>query len=387
MGLIAKLLGREPAKAQSGNRSSWTHSGRNFWETPGSEAYHGEYTEPRRNGAVVACVQRIVSRALEVGYMSERGSTSTLLSDPSWVRSWDTNFFWRALYERVLFDGEAGLALADSGRLRVGRYEGVNRADGMGQEYTMIAAKANGIDEESIVVGVDNFNLVSWNGNGDRPYDVIRTEAAGYAECYDDLNQEARYARRIASEIEMNDMFADPDRGEEAIAQLTKLLRTKRKYLTPVLTRGMNYVNKESPESPPHKERISEALAGVARVYGVPLPLLMSGVERQTIEESDAHLLRDAVYPLVRSVAAALTRLLDIEVMPDLKRVGLPSKQGIAGYAMTMGQTGVFTINEIRAEVGFDEIEGGDEFPETAGAAEREQGSASHSPNGSNDEN
>lgn len=40
--------------------------------------------------------------------------------------------------------------------------------------------------------------------------------------------------------------------------------------------------------------------------------------------------------------------------------------------AMTMGQTGAVTINEIRRVIGLPAMEGGDELPQTAGAGERE---------------
>lgn len=360
-----------------------------FWQNiysnePGISTGYG----PRSNGSVVSCVSRIVSRALEIPYVSRDPEVQNVLDNPSWMKSVDPRMMWSRLYECVLYDGNGAILLTASNKLRVGQVQGVatveerkmmNPMTGKEEVTSMITRsfrtqRIGDASTETIQVSEPDVCRIHWSESMDSPWQVISKEAMAYSEMMDDLYQEGKHARRITNEIEFTDTFSDPSMVDEKLSEMNKLLNSGRKYITVALAKGVNYSPRQPVSSPDHGGRVGVSLASVARVYGVPLQLLQSGVWRQSIDQSDAHLLRDAVLPLVNDVAAGLSKIFKSEVKVDMRKVGLPSRTGTAGLLMQLGQSGVLTINEIREQAGFDPIEGGDVLPQTAGAAERPGG-------------
>lgn len=357
-----------------------------FWpEIYSSDAYSVSTANgTRSSGAVVACVQKIVSRAVEIPFMSSNPAAERVLRDPSWLLSVDREMFWRRVYEGMLYDGEVAVYRTASGKLRVGKTDGSAIITGDGAETRVSRSfrtrRMGDEDEETFDVQDTDICRLFWAEDGMTPWRLIQKEAAAYAESTDDLYQEAQKARRMAAEVDINEALQEIDQLDEKLDEFQQALKNGQKQRIYPFPKGVNIKPVQFGHDAPHDERLRVSLAGIARVYGVPLQLLNAGVDRQTVDEADAHLLRDAVVPLVRSVASGLTKVFRADVQPDMRKVGLPSRTGIAGLMMKLSQTGVLTINEIREQVGYPPMEGGDEFPETAGAGSRSE-------SGNDDEN
>ena len=359
-----------------------------FWVQVGTDSEYvlvgGNSSTARKNGAVVSCVERIVSRAVEIPFSSTSSRGRTILRDPSSLPTLTDRMFYRRLFETVLYDGEAAVVMTPSGRLRVGTVS--NSVINNSEMWTVTSQMDDRSASEDITVRAADIGIVRWNDSGEKPYNIFQKEAIAYQECVDDMYQEAAHARKVTHEVELGELFDDSERVRENLKAVREKLKTSRKYQMPVLSPGLKIQTRYPPTAAPHKERLTESLAAVARVYGVPLPLVMTGQSRATIDDSDSHLLRDAVLPLVGDVASALARVIGERVFPDLRRVGLPSKSGMAGLMKDLGQTGAVTINEIRHLAGLGAVEGGDALPETAGAAERNSGSTPISDSEDDDE-
>lgn len=372
MSLNLFRLGR---KARASADSSVTFNGRRYFNIDGTTLTKPTgLGDPRSNGAVVSCVQKIVSRSLEIPYISTDRSVQRVLDSPSWLKSVDSQMFWRRIYEEILYDGEAGIFRAASGGLRVGKVQEDATPEGSRVMRSFLTPALGDVDSETLRVDDADVCRLRWSESGVRAWEICRTDALAYAELMDDLYQEGKFARRVTQEIVYDEHFNDPDGLDEQLEEIYSKMRSGRKQQVPTLRRGVSFESKPIPESPPHAERLTEALAGVARVYGVPLQLLNTGLERHTVDEADAHLLRDSVLPLVRSVASGLTKIFGRPVEVDMRKVGLPSRTGIAGLVMQLSQSGVMTIDEVREQIGLPPIgdERGDEFPTTAGAGDRE---------------
>ncbi len=129
-------------------------------------------------------------------------------------------------------------------------------------------------------------------------------------------------------------------------------------------------------------EQLNWSVNEIARHYGVPLALIQhtNGV-RQSTEELETALVQEAVAPLCAQMSDAYTeriltesdRMAGYRVEADLSAFGLPTASGKASRAMTLAQTGVVTINEIRRGLGLPPIDDGDRYPDAAGAPERDR--------------
>lgn len=372
-----KFWQRKP-QASTGGPSSLVIEGRKYFTLDGSPIAGANGGTGRANGAVVACVSKIVSRAIEIPFVSTDPSVQRVLDAPSWLKSVDAAKFWERLYETVLYDGEATVFRASTGTLRIGRASSGLVIEGSGTEteriYRDVQTRMIGDqDEETIRVGEPDLCRVRWSDSAERPWSVCRKDALAYAELMDDLYQEGRFSRRITEEVEFTDAFTSKEAADEKLAEIQGILTNGRKQQSVALMKGMHFMPRHGVSSPPHEERLTQALLGVARVFGVPLQLLgVAQAKREvSIEEADAQLLRDAVIPLARKVASGLAKVFSRPVQVDMRQVGLPSRTGVAGLMMQLSQTGVLTINEIREQVGYGPTDGGDEFPTTAGAGDR----------------
>ena len=360
---------------------------RKFWHKIGTDsAYVLSPTGPsansaRSNSAAVACVEKIIGRAVEIPFTSNNPSAERVLRNPSWMLSVDTIMFWRRVYEHILYDGDAAIMRMASGSLRVGRTDGAAVVSGDGNNTTITrpfrTQKIGDEDDELINVREPDICRLFWAEKGMTPWRLIQEEAIAYKESMDDLYQEAKKARRVSAELDVADALQEQDQLEEKMEEFQRSTNTGSKQMIVPLDKGVEYKPINFGPAAPHDERVRVTLAGVARVYGVPIQLLNAGVDRQTVDEADAHLLRDAVIPLVRKVAAGLSKIFRAEVKPDMSKVGLPSRTGVAGLMMTLSQTGVLTVDEIREQVGFEPLgdERGGEFPQAAGAPETDNGS------------
>lgn len=356
--------------------------GRRLWtsiESGGGSYLSGSNIgSPRGNGAVVACVQRIVSRAIEIPFMAESDSAQRVLDAPSWMKSVDSVKMWRRLYECVLYEGNGAVMRTAGGLLRVGQVDGdaiITRMEtGQDRIARDFRTKAIGdVETETVRVQEPDVCRINWAEDCTRPWDVVRKEAMAYAELMDDMYQAAHHGKKVVGMVKQTEVFQDANRADESLKQFREQLQSSRKYMTGALEKGLDYSTVPLPSI--EGSDAAEALAAVARVYGVPLMLLQAGAWRMNIDQADAHLLRDAVIPLVSSVASGLTKIFGEKVKPDMRAVGLPSRSGTPGVMMTLSQTGVMTINEIREQVGLPPMEDGDVLPQTAGAAERPGGS------------
>lgn len=366
--MLGKLFRRRKAKAQASNAPSDNDI---FQPLSIDNATAGlTSTTNVNNAAVRSCVRVIVSRALEVPIVLPKG-----YDERPYLDVYDWRQFWRTLFEKVLYDGVALVYVENNGRLHIANNGTLVQGDGMKAPTWSLNALQNTLVIRPQMRDASEVAAIGWSAARQSPWETAQGAANAYTESFDDLYQQAKFERRITSEVEVNKAFsATPDQLEEQLSDITEgVLKSGRKYQSAFLGYGVKYAPRFFAGSPPHKERIETSLAGVARVYGVPLQLLMvQAGQRMDIEQLDANLMRDAVLPLLHDTTAALSRITMKDVMIDDTRVALPTRTGITGNAMTLSQTGVMTINEIREVLGLPPIDGGDVLPQTAGAAERD---------------
>jgi len=116
------------------------------------------------------------------------------------------------------------------------------------------------------------------------------------------------------------------------------------------------------------KELQDTMLARIANVFGVPLPLLLdSTMTLNNLQAARLHLDKDAVIPLAKKINENLTRFLlhrykgseNLEFALDLTEIE-SLKPEVLLNAKVMTETKAITVNEIRAELGYGHIDGGD---------------------------
>ena len=119
------------------------------------------------------------------------------------------------------------------------------------------------------------------------------------------------------------------------------------------------------------KEMQDSMLSRIANVYGVPLALLLdSTMTLNNLQTARLHLDKDAVIPLSKRINEELTKFL-LSRYPDSEylefAIDISSieslKPEVLSNALLMKQIGVNTKNEIRSELGYMHLEGGDELP------------------------
>ena len=113
-------------------------------------------------------------------------------------------------------------------------------------------------------------------------------------------------------------------------------------------------------------------------IYKLPTSLLnldLPSHSTQNVGASYGHFLRQNLRPLINSIANAISIRTGVLVTPNYKAVEKGSALEGAQGIMKMAQSGVFHINEIRAIEGYDPVDGGDQFPDVAGAPESNKNS------------
>ncbi len=169
------------------------------------------------------------------------------------------------------------------------------------------------------------------------------------------------------------------NRGEELTeAQYERIVQEARKFsgadnagATPILD-GMDIKDiGQSNRDMQFKELQDTMLARIANVFGVPLALLLdSTMTLNNLQTARLHLDKDAVIPLAKRINEELTRFLlpryegseNLEFALDVSEIE-SLKPEVLTNAELMKQIGVNTINEIRTEMGYEPIEGGDVLP------------------------
>lgn len=149
------------------------------------------------------------------------------------------------------------------------------------------------------------------------------------------------------------------------------------KGYTPFLPFGIKY------KWPPAMQRDMQtagdmdwAVSDIARVYGIPVPMIISSGPRPDVEQMEDSLMRDAILPVVHAMTGALARvvlnkedrLAGCTIQADLRQYSGPTA-GRAKKGLTEAHTGVIKINEIREGMGYRPVPEGDEFPKPVGAS------------------
>lgn len=367
---------------------------------------YGINLEAIRSGAVWSCVHKIASRVGKAEFKVSRYNRETgmwtlqpmhpltaMLRNPSPI--YPGYVFWRTLAEHSLLTGN-GYAVASMER----------NTSGMPM-YLMLSTPANVWLEQSAegvimyrgmlyspggrqeqwfrdldgVAHVRGPHLDISTGRSASPIDNAAASSIALHEhaleaAVDSMRNSTRFPGIFKTQIP----GADNPSAKAYFERIKEQMRTAGKGFTPVLPHGFDY------QPLPGMTRDMQ-LAGdlnwtvqdIARVYGVPLALIQhTAGQRPDIEQLEDGLMRDAVWPVLHEMEAALStccltteqRMRGLAVKAHISAGG-PTQSGQAAMAMQMAQTGVATINEVRAMVGLPPREDGDMMPTTAGAGER----------------
>lgn len=189
-------------------------------------------------------------------------------------------------------------------------------------------------------------------------------------------------ATRFSGVFETQVAGVDNPETEAYFERMRQTIQEKGKGTVPVLPHGIKYITQPGMQRDMQMAGdLNWTVQDIARVYGVPLALIQhTAGQRPDIEQLEEGLLRDAVWPVLHSIAAGLTfsclstdeRMSGLAVRPGIMAGG-PTPSGQTDMAMKMGQTGAVSINEVRHVLGLPPRPEGDDLPQTAGAGEREE--------------
>lgn len=113
--------------------------------------------------------------------------------------------------------------------------------------------------------------------------------------------------------------------------------------------------------------------------YKVPTSLVNLDLPSHSVPNISAsygHFIRQALKPVLEPVFEILAHRNGGTVKLDYSAVERGTIMDVADGIMKLSQTGVLTINEIRAQSGYGPIDGGDRFPDAAGAPPSSGGEA-----------
>lgn len=347
------------------------------------------------NGAILTCINRIVSRALDIPYITDDPGMSRVLMDPSYIRHQDRYHFWKAVYEAYLIDGS--VHIIRQGNFLRATSKGTFKSEGAGYGSERAATASmwslelptNAWTTHTEDHRADTVATAYW-GNGVSPVLVAKDAAAAYSGAIDQLGQDIDRGHVVDSVMKQEELYDDPGQTLEHMKELSDKLNSGRKFQRLTLPKGIAFDKLDGTSThPPHTEQINQSIAAVARVYGVPLALLETAtpsMQMPPIEQLDTQLLRNAVIPMIQGIASAMSHAFGVMIDIDEKRAALPARTGLGGLLMQLSQTGAMTINEIREVAGLPEHADGDQFPQTAGAAERQNDGQTNGDN-TNDNN
>lgn len=169
------------------------------------------------------------------------------------------------------------------------------------------------------------------------------------------------------------------NRGEELTnTQFERIQEESRKFQgsdnagRPLILDGLDYKEmSQNNRDMQFKELQDSMLSRIANVYGVPLALILdSTMTLNNLQTARLHLDKDAVIPLAKRINEELTKFL-LSRYPDSEylefAVDISSieslKPEVLANSLLMKQIGVNTKNEIRSELGYTHIDGGDDLP------------------------
>lgn len=370
-------------------------------------AFGGASDGAIHTGAVWACIQRIASRVGAAHFRVARfqRDTATWQEMPNHelnrvYRSPSPRLpayvFWRSVAEHVLVTGNAYLVHGQEGALGRPRYlmlsgSNVSVATVNGQVvYRGHLPGPGGMSQpwERFIDGVAHVrgpHLDVGSGKSASPVQSAASAAIGlHRSAIDTARAAMANAARFSGKFKTMVPGADNEETLAYFEDLKKLVAdTDNKGGTLVLPHGIDYELMQALQRDMQLAGdLNWTVQEIARIYGVPLAMIQhTAGQRQDIEQLEEGLLRDAVWPILHAVAAALTmsglsgdeRLGGLSVRAHIDAGG-PTQSGQVDRVMKMGQTGAVSINEMRQALGLPPREGGDDLPQTAGAGEREPG-------------
>ena len=169
------------------------------------------------------------------------------------------------------------------------------------------------------------------------------------------------------------------NRGEELTnTQYERIQQESKKFQgsdntgRPLILDGLDYKEmSQNNKDMQFKELQDSMLSRIANVYGVPLALILdSTMTLNNLQTARLHLDKDAVIPLAKRINEELTKLI-LARYPDSENLKFnidistieSLKPEVLSNALLMKQINVNTPNEIRADIGYAPIDGGDELP------------------------
>lgn len=390
-------------------------SGKHTTNLPGYS--NGASAAALLSSAVWACVQRITARAANGKFGVYRWNNDNgdyvhvpghdlnrVLRSPSPRHS--TFTFWRTVSEHVLVNGNAYvliggrnereetppryLIIADPGSVTIEEVEEPNNRGGRINNvyYHLTIPRIGGspgsrryFPSDVAHVKGANFNILT--GHSPSPAACALASAIRLMnESSSSAEELARNSKRFGGVLESRiDGGAQVAEDSGYIEQLKSDIDSLGAGSIPITPHGLILKPWNStPADGQLAQNMNWAVQEIARVMGVPLAMIQhtQGVRPEINQMEDA-IQRDAVIPLMDSIAGALTyaglttdeRVRGYVVMAKGIR-GYPSQFGMADMAMRWGQTGAVQINELRRMLGLEPIEGGDVLPQTAGAGNRD---------------
>lgn len=340
-------------------------------------------SSPEQHPLVVACTDRIISRAITTMPVSEDAPTQQVLNNPN--KYMDQVDFWSSLYSNMLVYG-FGLVVRYRENLWVAQSSNVSRAPGKWEIHLLNRfEKFNGSNEvgfnntiKATIPNKDVCLLRLRSGQdksllGIKPLHAIRNELAAYSSAITLLDAYNARAHSLGYSVEVT-KEVQPDNIQELFKDAKRYIQGDGSFKTINVPDGLTVKATGANPTPAFNEIISESTRAVARFFGVPAQLLgvkVSG-DRDPVAELDANLVRDSVLPLLQVCESALSRFFETSIEYPRDKLALPSAVGLADLAGKYALAGVLTTNEIRELIGRPPIAGGDVPPDTAGAPERE---------------
>lgn len=384
-----KQVGKRPRTSRSIRNSENVDGSDTFQSAAAIEtyleaffAYTDETSHFARVPAVRACVDRIVSRAMFARYKTESKSMQGRIDRPN-SRSHPQEFY-RQMLEELLLTGNAFVWRDASNNRHVALTTGT-QYDPVRQRWS-VQINTEG-RKEFFPVGDDRLmhaTLGYYRGASPQKApsplaacaEAIKLYAAMRGASLDYLNSGLSVSAVFQGRVEhMN----KPEKLAETAEDVEKAVQQIKHRYAQVYSPPEAELKRLADPKEPAPSVGQFALQEIARVFGVPLDLLQTDQKRQEDAVIDAHLLRDAVYPVCSRIAAAWTRHTHTLVDVDKSSLMLPAGGSTAKAILTMGQIGCFTKNEIRAMSGYEPLPegmGGDELTQSAGAPGREEGGA-----------
>lgn len=161
---------------------------------------------------------------------------------------------------------------------------------------------------------------------------------------------------------ELSGIYGDSQDEAKALGKLMNRFAENNLTIVPKDHKFTSY-NLESIDRKMWRENI---LSDYCDWYGLPVPLFYKNLPThttQTLSNAYAQFIRSVLNPIFEPILSVMGRRFNTEFVLDYSQLQVLS----ADELMKMSQTGIYTINELRAKAGEQPIPGGDKIPDAAG--------------------